>query len=137
MNINKAFPSKYLKASDLDDGPLTVKIKDVVIENIGQGQDMDEKVVIHFYNQKPMVANKTNCKTITNILGSSDTDEWIGKSITLICAEVEFGGETVPAIRVSKKLPGASAGKSAPKQSSEDDYADSEADAQAERESRA
>ena len=37
MKISSAFPSPYLKASDLNGKPWDVKIRTVVMEDLGQG----------------------------------------------------------------------------------------------------
>lgn len=109
MNIDTAFPSKYLKASDLADGIHTpFVIEEIKIEEIGREQT--KKPVIYFEGEdKAFVANKTNCNAIKKLYGS-DTDEWIGKTIRLYSTEVQFGDEMVESIRVSIK-PG---GKAAP-----------------------
>lgn len=105
MKIGDAFPSKYMKAEDLDED-LTLTIKSVEMEEIGQGADKSTKPVIYFKGlEKGFVANKTNCTTISNILGTDDTDEWEGQRITLRAAEVEFQGKMVMSIRVSLKKP--------------------------------
>lgn len=100
MNIDTAFPSKYLKASDLPEGaPLPFVIADITTEEIGKEKQV--KPVIYFRGQeKGFVANKTNCNTIAKVLGSRDTDDWKGKTIRLYSTEVEFGGEMVESIRV-------------------------------------
>ena len=46
MNINEAFPSKYLKASDLDGKNVTVTIKSAELEEIGF--DKEQKLVRQF-----------------------------------------------------------------------------------------
>jgi len=98
--IDDAFPSKYLKASDLpEEGALTLTIEKVTIEEIGPNRD--RKPVIHFYdNDKSFVCNKTNANTIAKVTGSRDFDDWGKKTISLGRAEVEFGGDMVEAIRV-------------------------------------
>ena len=104
MNIDSAFPSKYIKASDLpEDGvAVPVTIKEVVTEEIGR--DKQVKPVIYFKGQdKGFVANKTNCNTIAKALGSRDTDDWEGKTILLYSTEVQFGDEMVESIRVKLK----------------------------------
>lgn len=106
MKIGEAFPSKYLKASDFEDGDRTLTIERVEMEDIGSGNDKSRKPVIYFRGEdKGFVANKTNCTTISKVLGSDDTEDWISQRITLRSAEVEFQGEMVLSIRVSLKRP--------------------------------
>lgn len=99
MNINDAFPSNYLKASDLGESQPVVTIDRVEVEPVGRGKEM--KPVIYFAGkQKGMVLNKTNSKKIAEIAGSHDTDDWHGTQVKLFATEVDFQGETVEAIRV-------------------------------------
>ena len=109
MNINEAFPSKYLKA-DVDilpDEPVHLTITDVSIENIGSGEKQENKPVVSFREvKKALVLNKTNATTITKLYGP-DTDAWVGKRITLLWKEVEYQGEMRPGIRVSLRAPAA------------------------------
>lgn len=100
MDINKAFPSKYLKADDAEDD-LIVTIKGVKVETVGQGQKAEQKPVVYFNeHEKGMVLNKTNAKMIAKIAGSDDTDDWKGVKIRVIATEVEFQGDLVMALRV-------------------------------------
>ena len=103
MNIDQAFPSKYMKASDLpEETVVPFVIEEVRVEEIGREKQM--KPVIYFKDQdKGFVANKTNCNTIAKVLGSRDTDDWQGKTIRLYSTEVQFGDEMVESIRVSIK----------------------------------
>lgn len=103
MNLDDAFPSKYMKASDLpEDGHLTFTIEKIEMQDIGK--EKQRKPVISFEeSDKTFVCNKTNANSIAKVLGSRDTDQWIGKKIRLFRTEVEFGGEMVESIRVKTK----------------------------------
>lgn len=109
MKIGEAFPSKYLKASDIEElGEPVLTIKSVRMEEVGQGAEKDSKPLLMFKElEKGFIANLTNCKTITKVLGTDDTDEWIGKKIILKAMEVEFKGDMVMSIRVSLRKPAA------------------------------
>ncbi len=101
MNIDTAFPSKYLKAADLPEDGTAIPFKIEKVETEEVGRDKNIKPVIYFAGQeKGLVANKTNCNTIAKALGSRDTEDWIGKSILLYSTEVQFGDEMVESIRV-------------------------------------
>lgn len=111
MNINQAYPSNFLKADDLGGKSVTVVIQKVEMEEIGQGRDKETKPVLYFRGkEKGVVLNKTNANTITKLYGG-ETDDWIGKAITLVPREVEFQGEMVLSIRVSLQKPGAPVAK--------------------------
>lgn len=99
MNINDAFPSHYLKASDLGDVQPVVTIDRVEIEAVGRDKEM--KPVVYFIGkEKGIVLNKTNSKKIAQIASSPDTDDWRGVRVTLYVAETEYGGDTVDCIRI-------------------------------------
>jgi hypothetical protein len=100
MNINSAFPSKYLKADDAEQD-LILTIRGVKVETVGQGPKAEQKPVVYFVEvEKGIVLNKTNAKMIAKIAKSDDTDHWKGVIIRLISTEVEFQGDLVMSLRV-------------------------------------
>lgn len=110
MKTSEAYPSKYLTAEDLNGEDVALTIKAVDLETIGQGAKAEQKLVISFRGaKKQFVVNKTNAKTITNVLGSEETDDWIGQRITIGPREVEYQGDMMMAIRVSLKKPSSNA----------------------------
>jgi hypothetical protein len=104
MKISAAFPSKYLKAADLQDRQIKAVIDRVEMETIG---DDDKKPVLFFKKgTKGLVMNKTNSKVIASAYGD-DTDMWEGKEVILFPAMVDFRGDSVEAIRVRIPKPAA------------------------------
>ena len=98
-NINDAFPSNYLKASDLKGNQAVVTIDRVEFEAVGRDKEM--KAVIYFIGKnKGVILNKTNARKIIEISGSALTEEWHGTAVVLYPTETEFGGETVECIRI-------------------------------------
>ena len=96
MNINDAYPSNYLKASDLDGKKVPVIISAVDMEKFDEG----EKPVAMFEKKaKGMVLNKTNSMTIAAAYGP-ETDNWIGKEVILYSQMVNFQGQMTPALRI-------------------------------------
>ena len=105
MNIDTAFPSKYLKAADIGDSDMALTIRSVEIETIGQGEDADSKPILYFNEtEKGLVLNKTNSTTIKGLY-SAETDNWIGKAIALFSTEVDYAGKQTLALRVRMKAP--------------------------------
>lgn len=95
MNFDEAFPSKYLKASDLKGGSITATISGFTKDEEGKIQ----KPIILFQNAtKGWVLNKTNGLTIQAAYGN-DMDLWIGQPVELYSAMVPFEGKNVAAIR--------------------------------------
>ena len=97
-DINRAFPSKYLKASDLGDQAPTVTIQRVASELVG---GKDTRLIAYFHGkQKGLVLNKTNAKAIAAIADSPETDDWEGTTVQLYVTQIEFQGEMTDAVRV-------------------------------------
>jgi len=65
----------------------------------GDNGAKERKPIIFFANDKQMVCNKTNGTTLGEMFGN-ETDDWIGKEITLIVQSVDFAGKSTPAIRI-------------------------------------
>lgn len=109
MNIDQIYPSKYLKESDLRGRDATVTIRAVQIVKIG-----DEQKPVAFFEgkEKGLVLNKTLLNVIAKVADSKDTDNWVGKRITLYPTETEYRGDVVPCIRV--RLRTADNGSAAP-----------------------
>lgn len=128
MNVNDAFPSKHLKASDLKGSVVPVTISHVEIEEIGQKKD--RKPVLYFSGKdKGLVLNKTNSKRIADLLGSPETDDWAGQRIALYPSETEFQGDTVECIRVKAALSGGRNGNATrPKPEPEPEIAEEDLD---------
>jgi len=110
--LNEIFSGNYLKADDLQGRTVRVTISKAEVKDFDDGN----KVVLHFQGKdKLLVANKTNCSIIAENVGTDNTDEWAGQTISLFTKKVEFQGKLVPAIRVvleeKKPAPAAAAPK--------------------------
>ncbi len=106
MNIETAFPSKYLKASDIPTGK-TVRLKIASFEEgVKFGEDLRPVVGFH-KTDKSLVLNKTNANriymTVAREIGkeaAKETDNWIGQDIELYSEMVEYQGRLTEAVRV-------------------------------------
>lgn len=92
----------YLGSWDIEPGKdLEVKIlrveKQVVV---GVGGEQSECIVATIENHKPMILNKTNCKTIEKLFGTPYIEAWKGKTVRLTTEKVKAFGEVVDALRV-------------------------------------
>ena len=102
MKLSEMFPSNLLKSQDLLDagGEMTLTIDRVEMKTFERDDNSkDTKPLIFFQEEKQMVCNKTNANIIAEMYGD-DTDDWIGKQVTLTVKDVEFQGKTVMGIRV-------------------------------------
>ena len=100
--ISEMRESKYLKKEDVGAGALAT-ISDISRQNVApEGQEPELKWILHFADlEKPLVLNMTNAETIASILGSDDTDDWMGKQIVVYNdPNVSFAGKRTGGIRV-------------------------------------
>ncbi len=98
MNINDAYPSKRIRATDLKGQTHVVTIDRYAFEDMGGGDGM--KPVLYFRNrEKGLVLNKTNGVAI-GVIHGEDMDAWAGKPIELYPDTVPFQGQIVPCVRV-------------------------------------
>lgn len=111
MKSGEVYPSKYLKAEELDE-EITLTIKKVVLEEMESKEGRSQEKPVAYFKEisKGLVVNKTNWSIIAKQHGD-ESDEWAGKQVTLFVMDVEAFGEMVSAIRV--KPPRVTKGKPA------------------------
>lgn len=110
MNINTIFPSRFVKADDLGDKSVTVTIKNATMEDLNHGSEKERKLVIWFERAtKGLVLNKTNAFIIAHLYGP-ETNDWLGKQITLYGAKVKAFGSWQAAVRVREQIPARNVG---------------------------
>lgn len=103
QNFDYRFTGAY-ELSPGEEKTLTIKSvgKEEVKDESGRGQLC---MVAYFVEaSKPMILNKTNCKTIEKLYGPF-IEEWVGKRIIIAASKVKAFGETVDALRVKKAVP--------------------------------
>ncbi len=104
MKISKLFPSKFLKADDLDGHEVECAIHEIRVEDL-TGDGRERKPVLYFEGKdKGLVLNKTNSMVIAGSYGE-DTDGWQGKPVVLYGTTTQFQGKLVPCIRIRTKAP--------------------------------
>ena len=97
MRINEAYPSKWLKAADLQGKTVTVKVHSVTME---QFMDGSSKPALWFKGrEKALILNKTNAMTLSSVYGD-DTDNWTGKPVELYSQIVQGPNGMVEGLRV-------------------------------------
>lgn len=103
MNQNDAFPSNYLKSTDVSGHgePYVMDSVKIVEFTDPQTQETSEKPVLSFSGtEKALILNKTNWKRIAKLFGE-ESDLWKDKTITLRLEAVEAFGKTSDVIRVA------------------------------------
>jgi hypothetical protein len=99
---NDVFPSKYLKAADLNGRPLTLTIKSAPLEVLnGADGRQDQKMVLYFSETpKKMPLNRVNWDAVVDVTGEVDSDNWAGHKIEVFPTTTQMGGKTVDCIRI-------------------------------------
>ena len=109
MKISEEFPSRYLKAADLQGREVRVTMQHVEKEKLGD----EMKLALYFKGKdKAMILNKTNSYTIADAYGE-DTEDWFDQPLILFSVMVDFQGKVGPAIRC--RVPTAKDNRQAPK----------------------
>tara|TARA_R110000803_G_scaffold6270_3_gene20361 strand:- start:1 stop:387 length:387 start_codon:yes stop_codon:yes gene_type:complete len=99
MDINDVYAGKSLKAADLKGQEVGVTIQGYKVVEYDDGK----KIVLSFQeSDQTFVCNKTNAKTIADMLGT-DLDMWSGQQITIFPTQTDFQRKQVACIRVKLK----------------------------------
>ena len=97
----------YLGAYAFEQGEeKTGTIDYVKTESVMNAEGKNEDcIVCHFKekNLKPLILNKTNCKTITKLFNTPYIENWAGKKITMYVKLVKAFGDVTDAVRIREK----------------------------------
>jgi hypothetical protein len=106
------FNYDYLGSYSLKDGKDVVLTMQATTREMVVGGDGKKKecFVCHFKEKadwiKPMILNRTNCKTIEKIYGTPYIEEWNGKQITIYIAKnIKAFNDVVDALRIRPQKP--------------------------------
>lgn len=101
MHFRIMYPSEYLNAADLTGKDVTVTIESIAMEDVpGVDGKKQKKPVVKFKGaHKRWPLPKTCAKVIAAQFGT-DTDDWIGKKITVYPTTCQAFGQTVECVRV-------------------------------------
>lgn len=85
----------------------TLTVRKVTREIVtGPDNRKEECTIVHWQeNEKPLILNATNGKTINKVLGTPYIEQWPGGRVTLAVEAVKAFGEVVDAVRVQKQKP--------------------------------
>lgn len=101
INMDHAFPSRWLKAADIQ-GDTLVTMKNATMEEIAQGE---QKPVLWLEGyEKGIVLNKTNATNISQLYGA-DSDGWVGRQMLLSTTYVDFQGQSTESLRLYPPRP--------------------------------
>jgi hypothetical protein len=103
---SEVFPSKFLKAADLNGKPLVVTIASAATETLKSPEGVEQlKVVLRFTNgRKPLgkglPLNATNFDMVAELTNEADSADWLGHKIELYPTTTEMRGKIVDCIRI-------------------------------------
>ena len=99
-SYKSAFGS-YLKTEDLQGRNVRAVIEDVQVEDVKGDDGTEKKLVMRFVGkEKALILNRTNCESITEIVGTDDYGSWPGHAVVLFPTTTKFGAKTVPCLRI-------------------------------------
>jgi len=105
MDINSLFPSRFLKATDLQNQSVTATIENASLEQFNDGK----KLVLTLKDKdKAVVLNKTNTLALAAAFGSESND-WPGQRIQITSEFVTYRGQSTRGLKIRPLTPGPSA----------------------------
>lgn len=97
MDMKKTYPSRWWMPDDFDNIGTTFKIGNVRMENVGAGF----RPCMFFHGvEKGLVIWEATSKAFTEALGSSETNDWVGREVELY----SFDGTNAQTGKVTKRL---------------------------------
>jgi hypothetical protein len=98
MDINAVYPSRFVKAADLQGRTIRARISHVDLEDVSG--DGEQKPVLYLAGKvKGLVLNRTNGQALAAELGP-ETEKWAGAEIELFPMKVSFQGRLTDAVRI-------------------------------------
>ena len=105
----KTFDPRYLGSWDFEPGKdriLTIKCVRRDECTFEGGRKENCNIAYWQEDEKPMILNVTNCKTISKLLDTPYMERWAGHRIQIyVDPKVKFKGEETEGLRIRKKLP--------------------------------
>ncbi len=98
MDMSTAFPSSFLKGSDVEDGPIVLTMASASLEEVGK--EKEELPVVRFQDDpRGLVLNVTNNNFLIENFGKK-SEGWFGKQVELYAIDTEFAGRPTKGLRV-------------------------------------
>lgn len=134
MDVRLLFPNQYIGAADMQGKEVSLTISRVVKEALRTEKGTENKPVVFFAEMearhragkgenKRLVLNKTNAKTIAKLYGN-ETDSWPGKRVTLYATTCTAFGQIVDCVRVREVAPPAPKRRQPEPPPAEDEFSD-------------
>lgn len=118
MDIDLMFPTKFLKSGDLRGKDATLTVRRVIYEEVKNKRGAEKLWIIYFEEtrkaaeragnadmEKRLVGKVTICRQIVKATGERDSQNWVGKRITLYVTKTDSPQGNVDCIRVREEPP--------------------------------
>ena len=118
MDARLLFPNDYITAADLRGRDVTLTISKFKVEDLRTSAGSEPRGILYFAemeerhrldkskpNKRFVLGAKINMRTIGKALGGFETNDWVGKRITLYPTTCQAFGETVDCIRIRDRAP--------------------------------
>jgi len=106
----KFFSYKFISAEELDGKEVILTIAEITTDEVysQSARAKEKKAALKFREtDKMVILNATNARKITEIMGTPQVENWIGKRICLYPLAIQAFGQNVDAIRI-KNVPASS-----------------------------
>jgi hypothetical protein len=108
MDMGLGFLGTYITAAEIVGKAPTLTIERITIEEVeklqkddGGAGKLQDRIVVYFARAKRgWLMNRTNAECLRELFGSRETNDWIGKRVTLHAVQVRVGPKMEPGIRV-------------------------------------
>lgn len=108
------FPRDYISAADLHGKDVHLTISRVIVDELRTERGTERKPVVMFRETDAkrdrggtgpfkLVLNRTNAKAVVKALGTSETEEWVGRRVTLFATTCMAFGQTVDCVRIRER----------------------------------
>jgi len=109
MKLTEVYSSSggFLKAADITQ-PTTATIEsyEVFTKDYGDGKGERSQIILSFVGkEKRLGLNFGNANDLAKLIGSDDTDDWVGKTIKLYVKTEKISNEMKDVIRIWPELP--------------------------------
>ncbi len=110
MKLSQMFPSKYLQAEDLPPNQNTIvtieRVYPAAARDRGGDSEPEVKWMLKFREfRKAMSLWRTTGRSIEQVLGTDETEQWVGQQIAIYPSTYTSFGEIKPCINVDKWRP--------------------------------
>ena len=101
-DYRKFMDKNYLGSWDVPDGEdLVLTVDHAARDDVKNERGSEKKLTLHFVEDyKPMILNATNSKAISEAVGSTKVEDWVGKRVAIFTQKVTAFGGTTDALRI-------------------------------------